>query len=99
RADGVRTFLRSRGIELPEGTAEDEPGGATVHAVANRKNELLGRLLQERGVHVFPGSLAYLRAVREHALAIGVVTSSANAPRVLESAELSGFVDALVDGR
>lgn len=99
RADGVRTFLQSRGIELSEGTAEDAPGGATVHAVANRKNELLARLLQEHGVHVFPGSSAYLRAVREQALGIGVVTSSANATRVLEAAQLSGCVDALVDGR
>lgn len=99
RADGTRAFLRSRGVELPEGTVDDHPGDCTVHAVANRKNELLTRLLAERGVHAFPGALKYVRAARERGLAIGVVTSSANATRVLESAGLSDFVDALVDGR
>lgn len=99
RLDGTRAFLQSRGVDLPEGTAEDTPGGSTVHAVANRKNELITRLLAERGVHAFPGAMRYLRAVRELALAIGVVTSSANATHVLASAELTDYVDVLVDGR
>src|SRR4051794_36000877 len=33
RADGVRTFLASRGIELPEGTPEDPPERDTVNGV------------------------------------------------------------------
>lgn len=32
RQDGVRNFLSARGIELPEGTAGDEPSLATVQA-------------------------------------------------------------------
>lgn len=99
RADGTRAFLRSRGVELPEGTVDDVAGDRTVHAVANRKNELLTQLLAEHGVRAFPGAVRYVRAVRERAVPIGVVTSSANATRVLESAGLSDVVDALVDGR
>lgn len=99
RSEGVSTFLRSRGIELPEGSPEDAPGGETVHALGNRKNDLVLRLLNERGVQVYPGSLRYLNAVRERGLSIGVVTSSANAAAVLDGAGLSEFIRARVDGR
>ena len=45
RQDGVRDFLASRGIELPEGTPDDPPEADTVHGVGNRKNELVQRLI------------------------------------------------------
>ena len=38
RADGVRSFLASRGVELPEGTPDDPPDARTVNGVGNRKN-------------------------------------------------------------
>lgn len=98
RADGVREFLASRGIELEEGTPEDSPEANTVNGVGNRKNTLLMRVISERGVDAFPGSVRYLRAVRTAGLAIGVVTSSANGETVLEHAGLGEFVDARVDG-
>lgn len=98
RADGVREFLRSRGIELPEGKSDDAPGDPTVHGIGNRKNQLLLSLIEREGVHVYPGSVSYLRAVRAAALRIGVVTSSANAAAVLDAAELTDFVDARIDG-
>ncbi|WP_116041879.1 HAD family hydrolase [Amycolatopsis palatopharyngis] len=98
RADGVREFLASRGIELEEGTPEDSPEANTVNGVGNRKNTLLMRVISERGVDAFPGSVRYLRAVRTAGLAIGVVTSSANGETVLEHAGLAEFVDARVDG-
>ena len=98
RADGVREFLRSRGITLPEGTPDDPPGDETVNAVGNRKNELLLRVIDERGVEPYPGSVRYLEAVRDAGLAIGVVTSSANGEAVLKVTGLDRFVQARIDG-
>lgn len=97
RFDGVREFLASRGIELPEG-AEDDVGTASVHGVGNLKNERVLRIIADQGVTAFPGSVRYLDAVAAAGLAIGVVTSSANAEQVLEAAGLNGYVQARVDG-
>ncbi len=98
RADGVRTFLTSRGIELPEGEPDDPPDAATVNGVGNRKNVLLLRVIDEQGVSAYPGSLRYLEAVRDAGLAIAVVTSSANGEAVLNAAGLDRFVEARIDG-
>jgi beta-phosphoglucomutase family hydrolase len=98
RADGVRTFLATRGVRLPEGEPSDPPTAATVHGVGNRKNDALFALIDERGIQPYPGSVAYLEAARDAGLKIGVVTSSANGEHVLEVAGLSPFVAARVDG-
>lgn len=95
RADGVRSFLASRGIELPEGTP-GEPG--TVQGIAARKNELVLRELEEHGVEVYPGSVRYLRAVKEAGLATAVVTASANSEQVISAAGFADLIDARVDG-
>ncbi|QWF76968.1 HAD family hydrolase [Amycolatopsis sp. CA-230715] len=98
RADGVREFLASRGIELPEGDPDDPPDAATVNGVGNRKNELVLKIIDERGVDPYPGSRRYLEAARDAGLRIAVVTSSANGAKVLDAADLTGFVEARIDG-
>jgi beta-phosphoglucomutase family hydrolase len=98
RADGVRDFLTSRGITLPEGSPDDPPTADTVNGLGNQKNELLMSIIEQRGVAAYPGSVRYLQAVREAGLAIGVVTSSRNGAAVLEAAGLSSFVSARIDG-
>ena len=98
RADGVRDFLTSRGIHLPEGRPEDSPAAETLNGVGNRKNALLISIIKERGITPYPGSVAYLKAVRDAGLAIGVVTSSRNASTVLEAAELTDFIRTRIDG-
>ncbi|MFI9812836.1 beta-phosphoglucomutase family hydrolase [Saccharothrix variisporea] len=97
RYDGVRTFLASRGITLPEGSPDDPPDRDTVHGVGNRKNELIDAIIRQEGVTPYPGTVRYLDAVAGHQK-IGVVTSSANASRVLDAADLTKYVEALVDG-
>ncbi|NUT90791.1 MAG: beta-phosphoglucomutase family hydrolase [Saccharothrix sp.] len=97
RYDGVRTFLASRGITLPEGSPDDPPDLDTVHGVGNRKNELIDAIIRQEGVTPYPGTVRYLDAVVGHQR-IGVVTSSANASRVLDAADLTKYVEALVDG-
>ncbi|KAA9151213.1 beta-phosphoglucomutase family hydrolase [Amycolatopsis acidicola] len=98
RADGVREFLSSRGIELPEGDPSDPPSAGTVNGVGNRKNELVLDIIAQRGVDPYPGSRRYLEAACRAGLKIAVVTSSANGRAVLEAADLTGFVEARIDG-
>ena len=98
RADGTRTFLQSRGISLPEGQASDPPGAETVHGLSNRKNQILLERLRTGGVMVYPGSLRYLRAVREAGLRRAVVSASANTRQVLESAGIADEFDVCIDG-
>ena len=98
RADGVRGFLGSRGLDVPEGEPDDPPEQHTVYGIGNRKNERLLRELDEHGVEVYDGSVAFVRAVREAGLSIAVVTASANAESVLEAAGLADLVETRVDG-
>ncbi len=98
REDGVRSFLASRGIELPEGKPDDPPGAETVHGLGNRKNELFTKTLREDGVEVFEGSRRYLQTVAEAGLGTAVVSSSANTRDVLEITGLDRFVQQRVDG-
>jgi len=98
RADGVRDFLASRGIVLPEGAAGDAPDAATVQGVATRKNELVLRELDEHGVEVYEGSMRYLRAVKQTGLATAVVTASANGGQVVAAGGFADLIDTRVDG-
>ncbi|MFD7433028.1 HAD family hydrolase [Streptomyces sp. NPDC059861] len=98
REDGVRTFLASRGIELPEGAPDDGPDRDTVQGVGNRKNELVLRLIREQGVEPYEGSVAYLRAARDAGLRRAVVSSSANCHDVLVAAGIEDLLEERVDG-
>lgn len=98
RADGVREFLASRGITLPEGSPGDPPDAATVQAIATRKNEQVLEELEEHGVEVYPGSVDYLRAVKAAGLATAVVTASANGAQVIEAGGFADLIDDRVDG-
>ena len=98
RADGVRGFLASRGITLPEGIAGDPPEAETVQAIATRKNDMVLRELDEHGVEVYPGSVDYLRAVKEAGLATAVVTASANGEKVIAAGGFADLIDERVDG-
>ncbi|HEY2127411.1 MAG TPA: beta-phosphoglucomutase family hydrolase [Streptosporangiaceae bacterium] len=98
RADGTRSFLESRGIELPEGGAEDEPGKLTITGLGNLKNEIVLRRIAQDGVQPYPSSVRYLHAVIAAGLRRAVVTSSANSASVLSSAGLTGMFDTIVDG-
>ena len=98
RLEGTRSFLQSRGIDLPEGSPDDPPGKLTVHGLSNQKNDLVLRMLRERGVEVYDGSVRYARAVRDAGLRTAVVSSSANTAEVLDAAGISHLFDARIDG-
>jgi beta-phosphoglucomutase family hydrolase len=98
RADGTRSFLQSRGIELPEGSDTDPPGKQTVAGLGNLKNQIVLRKIAEEGVAVYPGSVRYLHAVGQAGLRRAVVSSSANCRSVLAAAGISDQFDVVVDG-
>ncbi|MFF9044120.1 beta-phosphoglucomutase family hydrolase [Streptomyces parvulus] len=98
RADGVRSFLSSRGIDLPEGGPDDPPDAITVNGVGNRKNELLLEKIRTDGVEPYEGTLRYIDAVRAAGLATAIVSSSANTRDVLRSIDAEGLFDVRIDG-
>ena len=98
RADGTRSFLASRGIELPEGGNDDPVGAETVRGLGNRKNELVLRLIREGGVEPYEGSVRYVRVAREAGLRRAVVSSSANCRDVLVAAGIEDLFEVRIDG-
>src|SRR5260370_38217928 len=99
RLDGTRSFLKSRGIDLPEGSPDDPPGTPTVYGLSNRKNDLVLAKLAAGGVQVYEGSVTYVRSVREKGISTAIVSSSANTKQVLDSAGIAGLFDVRVDGQ
>jgi beta-phosphoglucomutase family hydrolase len=98
RFDGVRDFLTSRGIRLPEGSPDDPPQAETVDGLGNRKNDLVNRIIQDKGVEPYEGSVELIRQLRHRGFKIAVVTSSQNCTAVLKAAKLDHFFDVQVDG-
>ena len=98
RADGTRSFLESRGISLPEGSPDDPPEADTVHGLGTRKNDIVLRTIHRDGVQAFPGSVSYVRAVRDAGLPRAVVSSSSNCRDVLVAAGIEDLFDARIDG-
>ncbi|MFJ8778087.1 MULTISPECIES: beta-phosphoglucomutase family hydrolase [unclassified Streptomyces] len=98
RADGVRTFLASRGIELPEGNPDDPPGAETVHGLGNRKNALVLEKIRTDGVEAYDDTLTYIRAARAQGLRTAIVSSSANCRDVLRAIDAEDLFDVRVDG-
>ncbi len=98
REDGVRDFLASRDITLPEGSPDDPPTAETVRGVANAKNVKLLEVLARDGVDVFEGSIRFVKAARAAGLATAVVSSSANTVAALTSAGILDLFAERVDG-
>ncbi|MGH2717082.1 MAG: HAD family hydrolase, partial [Actinomycetota bacterium] len=98
RSDGVRSFLHSRDIQLPEGSHDDPPEAETVAGLGNRKNEIVLRLIHDKGVAPYEGSVRYVTAAIEAGLARAVVSSSSNCHDVLAAAGIAAYFDHVVDG-
>ena len=98
RYDGVRTFLASRGISLPEGDSSDPPSAETVTGLGNRKNELVLALLRRDGVEAYEGSVRYVRKAKEAGLHRAVVSASANCREVLIAAGIEDLFEVRIDG-
>lgn len=98
RYDGVRSFLASRDIVLPEGDPSDAADAATVCGLGNRKNVVFEEILQRDGVEAYPGSAALIGDLVARGTKLAVVSSSRNAPKVLAAAGLDHHFPLIVDG-
>jgi beta-phosphoglucomutase family hydrolase len=98
RLDGVRSFLRSRGIDLPPGSPGDPPDAETVYALGARKNELVLALIREQGVEPYEGSVRFVNAARDQGMPCAVVSSSTNCRDVLVAAGIDDLFDVRIDG-
>ncbi len=98
RADGTRTFLASRGIQLPEGDPDDPPEAHTIEGLSKRKDAIFQRVVARDGVRPYPGSVRYLQACREAGLHRAVVTSSAHGGNITRAAGIADLLEVRVDG-
>jgi alpha,alpha-trehalase len=98
RYDGVRSFLASRGITLPEGDPDDPPDRETVCGLGNRKNDYFIRHLREHGASAYPSTVALLRQLRTSGVGTAVISASQNAAEVLSAAGVLDLLDVRVDG-
>lgn len=98
RYDGVRDFLKSRAIELPEGNPDDPPTVETVCGLGNRKNDMINDVLESEGVEPYQGSVALVAQPRRQGMKTAVVSSSHNCLAVLQAAKMADLFDARVDG-
>ncbi len=98
RTDGTRSFLQSRNIDLPMGDVGDRADVETINGLSNAKNAILVRRIRHDGVHAYPGSVRYLRAVRSAGLRTAVVSSSANCAEVLVAAGIADLLETRIDG-
>ena len=98
RFDGVRDFLKSRGIELPERKPDDTTDFETVCGLGNHKNDLVNHAIAEVGVKAYDGSVRFIHRLRQDGFRIAVVTSSQNCTAVLKAAKLDELFKVQVDG-
>ncbi len=98
RADGTRSFLQSRGIDLPSGDPGDQAGAETITGLGDAKNAIVMRKIRHDGVEPYPGSIRYVRAVRSAGLHAAVVSSSANCAEVLSAAGIADLFETRIDG-
>jgi len=98
RYDGVRSFLESRGIELPFGDPEDPPDKLTACGLGNRKDRLFNEVLREEGAEPFEGTIRWARDLRARGMKTAVVSSSKNCKTIMEAAAIEDLFDTRVDG-
>ncbi len=98
RLDGVRSFLQSRGIQLPEGRPEDPPDAETIHALGRRKNADFLKRIREDGVDVYDSTVNWIHNAKRHGLKTAVISSSKSCALILDSVDLADLFDVRVDG-
>jgi HAD superfamily hydrolase (TIGR01509 family) len=98
RSDGITSFLKSRGIELPRGEASDPPAAETVYGIGNQKSDLVLAVLESDGVEAYEGSVALVKLLRREGFKTAVVSSSNNCREVLQAAGIEDLFDVRVDG-
>jgi beta-phosphoglucomutase family hydrolase len=97
RFEGVRSFLEFRDIQKPFGDRGDHPDQDTICGLANRKFEMVSKMIESEGVEAYEGSIALVRFLRESGFKTAVVSSSASCRAVLKSAKIDDLFDLVID--
>nr|WP_329607889.1 trehalose-phosphatase [Nocardia seriolae] len=98
RYDGVRDFLATRGISLPEGDAEAAPDSNTVRALGDRKDRRFLELVARDGVPVFDSTVTLVRHLQAEGIGTAIFSASRNCAEVLHAAGLDELFPVRVDG-
>jgi alpha,alpha-trehalase len=98
RYDGVKSFLESRGIDLPWGSPQDASSQETVCGLGNRKNAMFTAELEANGVEPYDTTIALLRSLRRNGFKTAIISSSKNCLVVLEAVGATDLFDAAVEG-
>ena len=98
REDGVRSFLQSRGIYLPEGDPADPPSYESVHGLGKLKDRMFKEILHQEGVEVYAGAVELVNQLRGQGIKTAVVSASKNCKAVLEAASIDHLFEVRVDG-
>lgn len=98
RYQGVKSFLESRGVNIPFGEPSDPPDKETVCGVGNKKNEMFRLVLEEQGAEVFPSSIEFIKSLQAAGIRVGVASSSKNCQFILQASGIEGLFETRVDG-
>jgi beta-phosphoglucomutase family hydrolase len=98
RYDGVRAFLVSRGIDLPEGDPSDPPDRESVCGLGNQKNDLFLAHLRDHGAEPYSSTVDLVRELRERGVRTAIISASRNMTSVLKAAGLADLFEVRVDG-
>ncbi len=98
RFDGVKSFLKSRGIDLPDGQTDDVPGTETIHGLSKLKDNYFLKHIEEHGVEVYDSTIKLIHCLKKHGFKTAIISSSKNCAMILDSANLSALFDVRVDG-
>lgn len=98
RYQGVKSFLKSRGINIPFGSPSDSPDKETVCGVGNKKNAMFNEVLKAQGAEVFPSSIEFIKSLKKAFIHVGVASSSKNCQAILQSVDIEDLFETRVDG-
>jgi len=97
RIDGIRNFLSSRGVTLPDQRCKDHVGN-TVAALDTREQELFDGQVRTRVV-TLDSAVVLVNRLKTAGIGTAVHSSSRNCRSVLEAVGLDGTFDVVMDGR
>jgi trehalose 6-phosphate phosphatase len=98
REDGVRSFLASRDIKLPDGDVDDPPTAETVRGLGTLKDGYFRKDLETNGVEIYPSTVALIKKLKANDVLVALVSASRNVKSVLAGAGLSDLFEVKVDG-
>ncbi|NHZ85063.1 MAG: beta-phosphoglucomutase family hydrolase [Planctomycetia bacterium] len=98
RYEGVKAFLRARGIDLPFGDPQDPPNNETVCSLGNRKNQKFNEVLVRDGVKVYDSTITLIKELKKQGIHVGIASSSKNCDKVIKTAGIKNLFETCVDG-